>query len=240
MVINICIRASERLACIIQTNRFTSGPHEGTRGHKGDGVWLTPGCLITSHYCLRQTTTNKIKVNVYSESFQYIFHRKNASPWSSLMTLLCNCLWTFRLWFSFYCFQTRQLRLKEDFGSVTLGNVWDRRVIKGKINSLPQKHKTRWLTIPAVVGYFCCFAPLCFSSSSTFSALLHLHLSSVTPSSAPPSSFLLRSKKNGHLGAFWKHLTPMKFKRQTSPTLVSAFFSGIWGKEGRRVEQHRV
>lgn len=76
MVINICIRASGRLACIIQTNRFTSGPREGTRGHKGDGVWLTPGCLITSHYCLRQTTTNKIKVNVYSESLQYILHRK--------------------------------------------------------------------------------------------------------------------------------------------------------------------
>lgn len=84
------------------------------------------------------------------------------------------------------------------------------------------------------------FHPLCFSSSSTFSALLHLHLSSFTPSPAPPSSFLLRSKKNRHLGAFWKHLTPMKFKRQTSPTLVSAFFLGIWRGEGRTLGQQRM
>lgn len=100
-------------------------------------------------------------------------------------------------------------------------------------SNLPEKHK-KWQTIPPSAGLaHSLFSIFRFSSPSTFSALLHLHLSSFTTT-------LLRSKKNRHLGAFLKHLTPVKFKRQTSPTLVYAFFSGVWREEGRMLEQGRT
>lgn len=104
-----------------------------------------------------------------------------------------------------------------------------------KINPLHQKHK-KCLTIPHSCSFalFASLLPALFLLFSTSPCLPS------PPSPAPPSSFLLRSKKNRHLGAFWKHLTPMKFKRQTSPTLVSAFFSGIWRGEGRTLEQQRM
>lgn len=80
------------------------------------------------------------------------------------------------------------------------------------------------------------FRPLCFSSSSTFSALLHLHLFSFTPLLPLPHPSSSDLRKIGT----WERFSPMKFKRQTSPTLVSAFFSGIWRGEGRTLEQQRM
>lgn len=104
---------------------------------------------------------------------------------------------------------------------------------KAKINPLHQKHEKVSNNSTLLL-----FHPLCFSSSSTFSALLHLHLSSFTPLLPLPRPSSLDLRK---IGTWERFESTSLLWSSKGKQLLHLFppFSRVSGGE-RTLEQQRM